>query len=548
MQSMNFVHVGSPLAAQSPNAQTIHSLENELENDRLIIRNDRRKSIVDRIHNRERLTAYERIHAVCDDNNPWFIGEFQGFSQPHEGRNKPYALGVLCTLAKVCSRQVMLIANDNTIAAGSWWPGSSQKIIRALKTAQQLRIPVLYLIECAGLYLPNQDQTFAAHDGAGAIFEMQAQLSRAGIRQLAAIFGDCIAGGGYMPLLCDKIVMTEQASLCIGGSAITSHTKGAQNAPFGTPSAHVHLSGCAEQRVPNDHAAIKTLRKWLDELPTPAVDFFRLEDPLDPEYPGSDLYHLIPPAINQNYNIENVIARIADASQIMPIHDDFGSEILCAVTLFDGLPAVVIANRAETIREHNHAVHAGGILYHDGITKIRRISENANDDGLPVIWIQDVSGFDVGPEAENDGLLRHGAMLLRTLSCQSAPHLTIILRKASGAGYYAMKGAPFHPALTISTVISHLEVMSPQTLAGTLFDKKIQTADDSEKSPLIEAKEQLIQTQIQSSSPKSAAIRADIDDIIPLSDLRSRIIQFLHAAYQDASRPIKPQRLWSILN
>ncbi|MBQ9396641.1 MAG: hypothetical protein IJU23_14140, partial [Proteobacteria bacterium] len=273
----------------------------------------------------------------------------------------------------------------------------------------------------------------------------------------------------------------------------------------------------------------------------------RLEPPTDPDYPADSLYHLLPASPNQPYPIENILATLVDASQIAPIQDDFGPEILTAIALFDGLPAIVIANRAKTIRD-KHKLYAGGILYRDGITKLRHICESANDDGLPVIWLQDVSGFDVGPEAESEGLLRHGTMLLRTLSCQSAPHLTIILRKASGAGYYAMKGAPFHPAFTLSTAISHLEVMSPQTLAGTLFDKKIARAGDTEKQTLIEAKEQVIQAQIQASSPKSAAIRADIDDIIRLSDLRSRIIQFMHAAYQDASRPFKPQRLWSVLN
>lgn len=547
MQSMNFIHIGTPQTKPSPDAQIIHALEAEIDKEKSIIQTDRPKSVIDRIHSLGRLTADERVSELCDDHSPWLLGEFQGFDTPREGRNKPYRLGVLCALGKVCSRQVMIVANDNTIAAGSWWPGSSQKIVAALKTALQLRIPVLYLIECAGLFLPHQDQTFAAHDGAGAIFEMQAQLSRAGIRQMAAIFGDCIAGGGYMPLLCDKIVMTEQASLYIGGSAITSHAKGSDNSPFGTASVHVHLSGCAENRVPDDHAAIQKLRAWLEALPSPALAYFRLEDPVAPEYSIDDLYHLLPTAPNEHYIIENIVARLADASQIAKLHDEYGTEIFASIALFDGLPAVVIANRAETVRENNHLV-AGGILYHDGITKIRRICENANDDGLPVIWLQDVSGFDVGPDAERQGLLRHGAMLLRTLSIQTAPHLTIILRKASGAGYYAMKGAPFHPALTLSTAISHLEVMSPQTLAGTLFDKKIARADDSQKAALIEAKEQVIQAQIQSSSPKSAAIRADVDEIIRLSDLRSRIIHFLHAAYQDASRPFKPQRLWSILN
>ncbi len=545
---MNFISIGTPLIDTSEDAPLIHQLEKQIADEKQRISSDRASSVIERIHQRGRFTAEERVQTLCDDHHPWFLGEFQGMDEHVEGNHRPYRLGVLCAIGTVKNRQVMIIANDNTITAGAWWPGTPQKIVHALETALRLQIPVIYLIECAGLYLPHQDKTFASRDGAGAIFETQARLNRSGIRQIAAIFGDCIAGGGYMPLLCDKIVMTEQASLCIGGHAITSHTKGSSSEPLGTPATHVHMSGCAESRVPDEQAALEKLRTWIDQLPSPSTDFFRIDDAIDSPFEQNDLYHLLPIDPSKPFSIEEILARLVDGAQLQRLDDDFGPEILAALALVDGLPTYIIANRGNTTQTQNGLLCAGGILYLDGITKMRKICENAHSNGVPVIWLQDVAGFDVGPDAEKNGLLRHGAMLLRELTCdglQTPPHLTIILRKASGAGYYAMKGAPFHPALTLAVATSHIEVMSPETLAGTLFDKKIASAsDDSKKAALETAKTQTIEAQIQASSPKAAAIRGDIDDIIPLDELRARIVTFLRAAWQNGSRPVKPYRLW----
>lgn len=547
---MHFTTFGIQINAASTDANFIQAKEIEISRDKRDIAADRPQNVIERLESRVRMTADERVNRLCDDHNPWIFGEYPGFGTT-EGQHKPYRLGVITAIGCVQKRFALIIANDNTITAGAWWPGTPQKIVHALEVALRLQIPVIYLIECAGLYLPHQDKTFAGPDGAGAIFEAQARLSRSGIRQIAAIMGDCIAGGGYMPLLCDKIVMTEQASLCIGGTAITSHAKGSTNERLGSPSTHVHLSHCAEERVLNDEDAIQKLRLWMDMLPTSANAFFRIDSPIDPPFEQNDLYHLIPADPAKPLKIEEILARLVDGAQMQLIDDDFGSEILAAHALFDGLPALIIANRSETTQNMHGQIQAGGILYLDGITKMRKVCENAHHNGIPVIWIQDVSGFDVGIEAEKNGLLRHGAMLLRELAAdglETPPHLTIILRKASGAGYYAMKGAPFHPALTLATAISRIEVMSAETLAGTLFDRKIQKANDETARTMLETeKQRTIEAQNRTASSKEAAIRGDIDDIVPLNQLRNRILIFIKAAYQNASRSIKPNRLWDEL-
>lgn len=527
----------------------IRSLETSIFTEKQRLLTERAPTVLSRIAARGRLTALERIQTLCDSNTPlWFLGTF--VSTGPEWEQKSPSAGVLCALGCIESRQAIIIANDNTVTAGAWWPQTPQKIERALKTALRLSIPVFYLIECAGLYLPTQALTYANHDGAGAIFELQAQINRAGILQVAAICGDCIAGGGYMPLMCDKIVMTEQATLCIGGTALHAHSKGGKNLPLGTPATHVHHSRCADVRVPDDLAAIQKLREWARLMPTSACDFFRLDDPLDATHDIEELYNILPTDPSLPFDMMQALACLIDGGQGKLLFNDFGSEIITMLALVDGLPVIVIANQTQPTLTHTGQLHAGSILYKDGITKIRLAAETAQKDGLPVIWIQDVAGFDIGAEAEKQGLLRHGAMILHEIaadSSQTPAHLTILLRKASGAGYYAMKGAPFHPALVVGTALTKLEVMSPEILAATMYDRKLEaSAQDTQKYQEIETQKQaLIEQQTFASTPMEAAKRGDIDDIIALRDLRQFMITFARAAWQNAARPSKPPRLWS---
>ena len=482
------------------------------------------------------MTAYERLRALCDaEENIWYWGNYQ------EGDGSRL-MGVFCAIGVVCGRQTMIIANDNTQSAGSWVARAPEKIVHAQKAALRLGIPVIYLVECAGLFLPTQEKTFAGEMGAGRIFETQAELGKSGVLQLAAVFGDCIAGGGYMPLLCDKIVMTERASLCIGGTAIHSHAKGQSEEMLGGPQTHVHQSGCVDCRVADDKAALEKIREWMALMPTPALGYYRMGESMDSPWNVEDLDHLIPVDLARPLDICEILARLTDAGQFQILHDGAGSEITAALALIDGLPVVFVAS-------------AGAVLYRDGITKMRMVAAAARDDGIPMIWLQDVAGFDVGPEAEREGLLGHGAMLLRELSDDSnscPPSLTVILRKASGAGYYAMKGAPFHPAWVVATAVSRLEVMQPQVLAGVVYDSKMNRLGDSPKDLEIRAKleddkQELLERQILNGQALSAAKRGDVDDIVPLCQLRKLCISFVRCAYQSTNKPHKPHRLWSLL-
>ena len=550
--------IGSDISADAGNGDEIRAIEKEIASDLERIATERPAAVIDRIAKRGRLTAQCRVERLCDNGSQiWYLGEYQGFERAPKDQHKPWRLGVICAIGEIKGRRAAIIANDNTITAGAWHPGTPEKIQRAQKLALRLGLPVFYLVECAGLYLPDQDKSFAGATGAGAIFELQAQLNRAGLLQVAAVFGDCIAGGGYMPLLADKIVMTEQSTICIGGNALNASSKGSQGDRLGGPDIHVHISGCAEERVMDDNAAIEKLREWAGLMPSPADEYYRMAESIDSPYPIDDLYKLIPTDISRSYSISQVIARLVDGGQVQVLHKDTGNEVFTALALIDGLAVVLIANNPEQSESYDdHTTHAGSILYKESIIKMRQVCEDAREDGIPVIWLQDVAGFDIGYEAERQGLLKYGAMMLRELSSDQRddpPHLCILLRKASGAGYYAMKGAPFHPAWIAATALTHLEVMAPETLADTLYHKKLQALDnspqsDTKRAAIETARSELIARQSEASKPQSAAIRGDVDCIVPLDELRNLMITFVHSAYQSTIHHRKPQRLWSTGN
>lgn len=559
-----FHNIGGNVDANTDNAEAIRKREAEVADNLAQISSKRSQKAIDRIRKQGRMTAEERVRALCDENAKiWLLQEFAGFFECLQGhQNQPWRAACICALSQIQGKQAIVIANDNTIAAGAWWKGTPEKIQRAQEMALKLNIPVFYLIESAGLYLPQQHESFAGPNGAGAIFRMQIELNRAGVLQLCAVFGDCIAGGGYLPLLCDKIIMTEAASICIGGAALNAHSKGGESLRLGTPDVHVHQSACAEERSPNDSTAIQRLRSLATLMPNPLVAYYRLAEPIDPPQSIQDLYDIIPSDPKLEYDILEVLARLADAGQVQALEDSYGHEIQAALALVSGLPIVFMANRAVTKIDAQGNLRAGGILYREAIQKLDIIRTRANDDGIPIVWIQDVVGFDIGEEAEKQGLLRHGAKLLTALTDRpnSVPNMTLILRKAAGAGYYAMKGSPFEPALIVATAIAKLEVMSPQTLASTLFDKKLAQIDHellktpgnaellAQKSTLDAQKQALIDAQETHATIEAANARGDIDLIVELKDLRTLLIDFANAAYQGAGKARKPQRLWSLLS
>jgi 3-methylcrotonyl-CoA carboxylase beta subunit len=539
------------------NRSNIERLEGELEDKRAVVRSGWGEKYVDRVHKKGKMTTYERIDALIDpgtDIHP--VGSMVNWGRDFQGRQAPGA-GVLTAFCRVMERWVMVIANDNTVASGSWWPLTPEKIQRAQEMALKLRIPVIYLVDCSGLYLPEQAKSFPGRIGAGHIFQKNAILSAEGVPQIAGVFGDCIAGGGYMPIISDRVYMTEGAYMVIAGAALIKGAKSLQltSLDIGGPEVHVHQSGCADIRVPNDEICIQSIRGEIAKLPSSAASFYRhgieAEDPL---HSVSELRELFPPDHRHVYDIRDVIGRLVDGSLFHEFLPETGKEILTGVARVSGLWVGFAANVLEPqLHPSKPGRRPGGILYREGIAKLSAFSRACNDDGIPIVWLQDIAGFDIGVEAESQGLLGYGSSLIYSNSTNTTPMFTILLRKASGAGYYAMAGLPYEPVLQLSTSFARLAVMEGRTLAiaanRTKLDDnyEIISQDPAERARISARMEDTAARIEKDMDPVKAASQMDTDEIICLSELRPWLCALAEMSYQSIGhRRIKNPRIWSI--
>ena len=362
-------------------------------------------SYVDRVHKKGKLTARERIARLIDPGTRTFeVGTFVNYGEVFPGDQKSPAAGVVTAFARVEGRWVMVIANDNTVASGAWWPRTPEKIQRAQMMAMRLRIPTVYLVDCSGLFLPEQSKSFPGARGAGHIFKMNSLLSAHGVPQIAGVFGDCIAGGGYMPIISDRVYMTEQAYMVIAGAALIKGAKSQKitSLDIGGPEVHVHESGCADVRVPDDVTLLACIRRDVARLPSSGADFYRGDlASMDPRFPAAELAGLIPADHREAYDANQVLARLVDQSMFWEVMPEVGEEMICGIGRVGGLYAGFVINRQGLVGdpEHPGRQRSAGILYRGGIAKISAFSRACNDDGIPLVWLQDISGFDIRLEA-----------------------------------------------------------------------------------------------------------------------------------------------------
>jgi len=513
-----------------------------------------------RAHRKGKRTSWERLERLVDPGTqPMAVGTLVNWGREFPGskRQAPGA-GVITAFCRIHDKWTMVIANDNTVASGAWWPLTPEKIQRAQTMALQLRIPVVYLVDCSGLFLPEQARSFPGLTGAGHIFTMNARLSAAGVPQIAGVFGDCIAGGGYMPIISDRVYMTEKAYMVIAGAALIQGAKSLKltSLDIGGPEVHVHQSACADVRVPDDDACVDALRAEVGLLPSSAVGFYQYgaeaETPLlDP----TELPALMPIDHRHVYDVRDVVGRLVDGSLFHEFLPHTGREILTGIGRIGGLWVGLAANVLEPMpRPDGKGRRPGGILYREGIAKLAAFSRACNDDGVPLIWLQDIAGFDIGVEAEAQGLLGYGSSLIYTNSTNTTPMFTVLLRKASGAGYYAMAGLPYEPVVQLSTPLSRQAVMEGRTLAIAAFNTKldanfeIDARFSAEERAEIKAGMASTAARIEADmDPIAAAARMDTDEVVRLDELRPWLVALAEMAYQPIGvRRIKNPRIWSL--
>ena len=387
---------------------------------------------------------------------------------------------------------------------------------------------------------------------------MNALLSDAGVPQIAAVMGDSIAGGGYMPIISDRVVMTERAYMVIAGAALIKGAKGQKltSLDIGGPEVHVHASGCADARVPDDEHAIAFVRQEVAKLPSSGADFRRGgAGPLPPRFAPEELTALVPPDHREPYDAMELLARLVDGSLFWEVLPETGEEVVCGIGRLGGLYAGFVANRQGLVGDPERPGHKrpAGMLYRGGIAKVAAFSRACDHDGIPLVWLQDISGFDIGERAERDGLLAYGSSLIYANSVSRTPMFTVLLRKASGAGYYAFAGLPYDPVLQLSTVLSRQAVMEGRTLAiaayRTRLDDDFQVAtDDPEERARIERGMKEAEARIEADmDPYRAASQMDTDEIVELGALRQWLTALVEMSYQaQGYRRVKNPRIWSL--
>lgn len=512
-----------------------------------------------RVHKKGKLTARERVDRLRDAGSEVFeVGTFVNYGLEYQGGVKSPGAGVVTAFVRIEGRWCIVIANDNTVASGSWWPKTPEKIQRAQTMALRLRIPVVYLVDSSGLFLPEQSRAFPGARGAGHIFKMNSVLSAHGVPQLAGVFGDCIAGGGYMPIISDRVYMTEQAYMVIAGAALIKGAKSQKmtSLDIGGPEVHVHQSGCADVRVPSDEVLLDCIRRDVRRLPSSGADFYRADAaPVEPAFPDAELCGLLPADHREPYDSTEVLARLVDHSLFWEVMPSVGEEMICGVGRVGGLWAGFVINRQGLVGDPEHPGNKrpAAILYRGGISKVAAFSRACNADGVPLIWLQDISGFDIGAEAERQGLLAYGSSLIYTNSTNDVPMFTVLLRKASGAGYYAMSGLPYDPIVQLSTPISRLSVMEGRTLAIATYNTKLDDnfeilSQDAEERRSIEEGMRAVEKRIEADmDPYVSARQMDTDEIVRLSELRRYLAMLVESAYQaPGTRRIKNSRIWSL--
>ena len=496
-----------------------------------------------RQHKKGRLTSRERIAKLVDPGTSFFeVGQWSAWEMYSAYGGAP-AAGVVCGVGLVAGRRHMVIANDATVKAGAFFPATAKKVLRAQRIAFQNRLPLIYLVDSAGVFLPLQEDVFPDEDDFGRIFRNNAVLSAAGIGQTAAIMGNCVAGGGYLPVLCDKLLMTEGSGLYLAGPALVKSAIGqvVSSEDLGGAKMHAQVSGTIDYREPDDDACLLRLRSLTalgtPDAATPAAPFVRREA-RPAARPGTDLYDVVGLGPRRDYEVRNVLDCVVDAGSFDEYKAEFGRTLVCGTARIGGFPVGIVANQHHSEKPAEGPIQFGGVLYVDSAEKAARFVMNCNQDWLPLIFLQDVNGFMVGRDSEHEGIIKAGAKLVSAVSNSRVPKLTILLGGSYGAGNYALCGKAFDPRFIVGWPSARCAVMGADQAVNTLLDvtisameKKGEKVDAAEMSQL---RDQVRADYERQTDPRYAAARGWLDRIIDPAATRDELITALEIVTRHA--------------
>jgi 3-methylcrotonyl-CoA carboxylase beta subunit len=523
------------------NTRRMVDLLTEFKNQEAAIQQGGGAKAIEAQHKKGRLTARERIAKLIDPHTSFFeLGIYAAHEMYEEWGGAP-AAGAITGLGRICGRLVMIIANDATVKAGAFFPLTAKKVIRAQNISIDNHIPTIYLVDSAGVFLPLQEDVFPDTDDFGRVFRNNAVMSAMHIPQITAIMGMCVAGGAYLPVMCDHILMTEGSGLFLAGPALVQAAIGQKVSAeeLGGAKMHAEISGTVDFREPDDVSCIERIRALVDKMGHPLAARFDYKDSENPSFPPEETYGIFSSDPARQYDMHEVIARIVDGSKFEEYRAEYGKTLLCGYARIGGWAVGIVSNNKKHVTTIDAAsgerrIEFGGVIYTESAEKAARFIMDCNQNLVPLIFLHDVNGFMVGKEAEWSGIIRAGAKMVNAVSNSVVPKIAVICGGSFGAGHYAMCGKAYDPRFLFAWPTARYAVMSGDSAASTLVEIKIKQLEregkklsDSDKKTLHES---IRATYEHQTDPRYAAARLWVDAIIDPALTREALIWALEAA------------------
>jgi 3-methylcrotonyl-CoA carboxylase beta subunit len=492
---------------------------------------------IDEQHQRGKLTARERIDYLTDDGSSFVeIGLFTGDGMYKEQGGCPSG-GVVAGLGYIHGRLTIIVANDATVKAGAWFPITAKKNLRAQEIAMENHLPIVYLVDSAGVFLPMQDEIFPDKEHFGRQFRNNAKMSAMGIVQVAAIMGSCVAGGAYLPIMSDEAMIVDKTgSIFLAGSYLVKAAIGEDidNETLGGATTHCEISGVTDNKFPNDQACLDYIRSLFSKFGATEKAGFDRSTPAPPSLDPKELYGIMPVDRVKPYDMVEIIKHIVDNSEFDEYKALYGKSIICGTARIDGWAVGIVANQRKVVKTKKGEMQMGGVIYSDSADKAARFIMNCNQRKIPLVFIQDVSGFMVGSKAEHGGIIKDGAKMVNAMANSTVPKFTIIVGNSYGAGNYAMCGKAYDPRLIVAWPTAQIAVMSGASAAKTLLQIRVSTLKAQGQTISKEEEEKLLKEITdrynEQLSPYYAASRLWVDDVIDPLETRKVISMGIEAA------------------
>jgi 3-methylcrotonyl-CoA carboxylase beta subunit len=521
------------------NMRFLADMVSQVRNEEEKIREGGGPKAIESQHSKGRLTARERINLLVDTGSFFEIGSFAAYGMYEEWGGAP-AAGVITGLGRIHTRLVMIIANDATVKAGAFFPMTSKKVIRAQNIAIENRIPAVYLVDSAGVFLPLQEDVFPDTDDFGRVFRNNAVMSAMGIPQIAAIMGMCVAGGGYLPVMCDHVLMTDGSGLFLAGPALVQAAIGQKVSAeeLGGAAMHSAISGTVDFREPNDDACLARIRTIVEKWGYRRQSPWDRKKPEEPALAAEEIYGIYDSSPGRQYDMKEIVARIVDGSRFDEYKPEYGKTLLCGYARIGGFAVGIVANQKLHAQATDHEGHKrmefGGVIYTESAEKAARFIMDCNQNLIPLVFFHDVNGFMVGRDAEWSGIIKAGAKMVNAVSNSVVPKITVIVGGSFGAGHYAMCGKAYDPRFLFAWPTARYAVMSGDSAASVLVEIKLKQLERGGKKLGEEEKKQLYdetkRTYDEQTDPRYGAARLWIDKIIDPAETRDAITQALEAA------------------